>query len=195
MNIYKLRVIVDTVEDVFRDIEINTDASFLDLHSSILKAFGWDGGEMAAFYMSNETWDKGDEIPLMDMTDNPKSKTMKNCFLDQYISRPDEKLIYVYDFLRMWCFYIELIEVRKSVPETIYPKVVLSFGEAPPMDSKEVDLFDDMDFSMDFVDEGADKKEKIELTGDPEIDAYLLEEDEDDEEDFMDNIDDLEGLI
>lgn len=195
MHIYKLRVIIDTVEDVFRDIEINTDATFLDFHSSILKAFGWEGGEMASFYMSNETWDKGEEIPLLDMLDDPEAKTMKNTFLDHYISKPDEKIIYVYDFLRMWCFYIELMAIKKSAPETVYPKVVVSYGDAPDPNSKEEDLFGDLDLDLN-AQSGSSGKEKLELTGDPEIDAFLMEEYEDDDDDqYMDNIDDLEGLI
>ncbi|MEN9640552.1 MAG: hypothetical protein RLZZ262_2421, partial [Bacteroidota bacterium] len=67
VNIFKFRVIIDTEEDVFRDIEIETDASFEDLHRSILDGFDFEEGEMASFYMSNEQWEKGLEIALMDM--------------------------------------------------------------------------------------------------------------------------------
>lgn len=51
MNIFKFRVIIDTEEDVFRDIEIATDADFKSLHKNILKAFEWKEGEMASFYL------------------------------------------------------------------------------------------------------------------------------------------------
>ena len=190
MNIYKFRVIIDTVEDVFRDIEIPTEATFLDFHSAILKAFNWEGGEMASFYLSNENWDKGEEIPLMDMMEKDEDTVcMSNCLLNQFVSSPHEKLIYVYDFLRMWCFYIALLEVKMAKGEVLYPQVVMTYGDAPAWDSKEIDLFGDMDFEMPGEDGG-----KTELTGDPEIDQYLMDDDEDDEPGFED-IDDLEGLI
>ena len=60
------------------------------------------------------------------------------------VSQPDEKVIYVYDFLRMWCFYIELLSIHVAAPSTIYPQVTMVFGEAPEFDSKEMDLFGDL---------------------------------------------------
>lgn len=56
MNIFKFRVIINTEEDVFRDIEIATDDSFESLHKAILSAFNFEEGEMASFYMSDDTW-------------------------------------------------------------------------------------------------------------------------------------------
>jgi hypothetical protein len=138
VNIFKFRVIVDTENDVFRDIEIETDATFEELHRAILDGFDFEEGEMASFYMSNESWEKGLEIPLMDMGD---AMSMLNTKLSDMLSKPSEKVLYVYDFLRMWIFYVELVEVKKDKPSTIYPRVALAYGEAPSQDSKEMDLF------------------------------------------------------
>jgi hypothetical protein len=57
------------------------------------------------------------------------------------LSKPSEKVLYVYDFMRMWIFYVELMEVKKDKPSTIYPRVALVYGDAPSQDSKEMDLF------------------------------------------------------
>jgi hypothetical protein len=79
------------------------------------------------------------------------------------VSKPADKLLYVYDFLRMWCFYVELIEVKKEMPSTIYPKVALAFGDAPSQDSKEMDLFG-TEFSAEELDlEGLDDEEEDEF--------------------------------
>ncbi|MFT5957027.1 MAG: hypothetical protein ACI87V_000903, partial [Flavobacteriales bacterium] len=67
MNIFKFRVVMDMEEDIFRDIEIVTGSSFLELHEAILRAFNFKEGEMASFYMSNDTWERGEEITLMDV--------------------------------------------------------------------------------------------------------------------------------
>ena len=48
--IYRFRIIFDTEEDVFRDIEINESSSLEELHNSIIKSFGFLGNEMASFY-------------------------------------------------------------------------------------------------------------------------------------------------
>jgi Plasmid pRiA4b ORF-3-like protein len=140
--IFKFRVIIDTEADVFRDIEIETDASFEDLHRSILDSFDFEAGEMASFYMSNEQWEKGLEIALMDMGEK-NGLNMKNTKLSEMISQPADKILYVYDFMRMWIFYVELMEIKKDKPSTIYPRVALAFGDAPSQDSKELDLFGD----------------------------------------------------
>ena len=39
-SIMRLRVILDTEDDVFRDIEIETDAPLMHLHFAVLDAFG-----------------------------------------------------------------------------------------------------------------------------------------------------------
>ncbi len=147
VSIFKFRVIIDTEEDVFRDIEIETERSFEDFHRSILDAFDFEEGEMASFYMSNESWEKGLEIPLMDM-ESKASLSMKTAKLEEMLSKPSDKVLYVYDFMRMWIFYVELIEIKKDAPSTIYPRVALVYGDAPSQDSKEMDLFGD-EFSED----------------------------------------------
>ena len=139
-NIFKFRVIVDTEQDVFRDIEIETDETFETLHTAILDAFDFEAGEMASFYMSNESWEKGLEIPLMDMSGDA-ALSMKSTSLSEMVSKPSDKILYIYDFMRMWIFYVELMEVKKDNPSTIYPRVALVFGDAPSQDSKEMDLF------------------------------------------------------
>ena len=190
MKIFKFRVIIDTEEDVFRDIEIPADASLFEFHKAILKAFNWEEGEMASFYLSNEMWEKGTEISLMDMMEPGFSDglmTMSGTKLSSVVKGEDTKLIYVYDFLRMWCFYIELVGQQEAIPEKNYPLVSMSYGDAPAMDSKEVDLFDDDLFLAD--DKGKDNPE---LTGDPEIDAYLMEDNSDDLDDS--NFESLDGL-
>ncbi len=152
VNLFKFRVIMDTEQDVFRDIEIETEANFDSLHKAILDAFDFEQGEMASFYLSDEEWSKGLEISLMDMGGvDEDSLSMSTTILSDMVMKPGDKILYVYDFMRMWIFYIELIEVKKDKPSTIYPRVALAFGDAPSQDSKE---FQDM-FEADVVGGGA----------------------------------------
>ena len=192
MSILKLRVVADTEEDIFRDIEIEHGATFEVLHHSILAAFDFEEGEMASFYMSNDQWERGLEIPLMDMGPDPNGKafpSMSNTILHDQINEPDQKVVYVYDFLRMWCFYVEVLEIKKRALSTIYPRVGMVFGNSPNQNDKEVDLFDDLGDLAGALEKDAGKS-KPELTGDPEIDAYLKDEAEDDSPGF-ESLDDL----
>ena len=68
MIAYKFRVVIDIEEDVFRDVVILENQNFEELHHAIVHAFGFEGDQMASFYMSDEQWEKGEEIGLIDMS-------------------------------------------------------------------------------------------------------------------------------
>ena len=67
MRIYRFRVLIDHPSEAFRDIEIGSEQNFLDLHKAIKDAIDFIGQEMACFYVSDEEWGKGPEIPLADL--------------------------------------------------------------------------------------------------------------------------------
>ena len=54
MRIYRFRVLIDHESEAFRDIEIGSEQTFLDLHTAIKDAFAFIGQEMASFYVSDE---------------------------------------------------------------------------------------------------------------------------------------------
>ena len=147
MKSYTFRVVIDTEEDIFRDIVILENQNFEELHHSIINAFGFEGDQMASFYMSNEEWEKGEEIGIMDMSfgDEKGPASMKKTSIGSKINQPHQKILYVYDFLKMWIFYIELFEEGEEDLNDGYPYVKLSFGEAPEESSKIIpDLIDNM---------------------------------------------------
>lgn len=177
VNLFKFRVIMDTEQDVFRDIEIETESNFDTLHKAVLDAFDFEQGEMASFYLSDEEWSKGLEISLMDMGGvDEDSLSMSTTILSDMVMKPGDKILYVYDFMRMWIFYIELIEVKKDKPSTIYPRVALAFGDAPSQDSKE---FQDM-FEADVVGGGASDLDDV----DDEEDEFGEDDNIFDEDEF-----------
>jgi hypothetical protein len=177
VNLFKFRVIMDTEQDVFRDIEVETESNFDTLHKAVLDAFDFEQGEMASFYLSDEEWSKGLEISLMDMGGvDEDSLSMSTTILSDMVMKPGDKILYVYDFMRMWIFYIELVEVKKDKPSTIYPRVALAFGDAPSQDSKE---FQDM-FEADVVGGGMASEMDLEEEDEDEFgeDDSIFDEDE-----------------
>ena len=127
--IYRIRIILDFEKDVLRDIEIEETATLEDLHHSITQAFGFLGNEMASFYKSNEDWEQGEELALepMDLL-QPK---MDEAPLNSIFSSSLHNLIYVYDFLSLWTFFVELIETGESFSVTTYPNLIYAQGEVP----------------------------------------------------------------
>jgi hypothetical protein len=110
---------------------------------------------MASFYISNENWDKGHEISLMDMNYGDESidevaSVMSGAKLRDFMEEPNQKVILVYDFLRMWIFLIELQERTEQIIET--PATILAIGMAPPEDSRIVNL-EEEEFGMEDEDD------------------------------------------
>ena len=157
--IYKIRVILNAEEDVIRDVAIDEKSTLEDLHNTITNAFGFTGNEMASFYRSDETWMQGEEHPLFDMSEGLDKKVqMDNMNLDQVLIHSGDKMIYVYDFLNMWSFYVELIANDFEHNNTELPALLFSLGlipnNAPEIQFESEDLGDDDLGNEDF--EGED---------------------------------------
>ena len=130
--IYRFRVILDAHEDVFRDIEIEASNTLEDFHNTITQSFGFAGQEMASFYVSNELWEQGEEIALFDMSEEPGSvRVMNETFLEDVTNEDQTKLIYVYDFLNMWTFLVELAEIADYEEGRSYPNLMFAHGHIP----------------------------------------------------------------
>lgn len=137
----KFRILLDSSqkEEVFCDILISLEDNFESLFNAIVEAYSFKGDQMASFYVSNENWDKGEEISLMDVNfgDGSEQKIMSTTSIGSCLQEQNQKFILVYDFLKMWIFLIECIGVQQEAPKK--PELLLSIGSKPQEDSKELD--------------------------------------------------------
>lgn len=150
---YKFRVILDVEEDVFRDIIIASTINLEELHYTIAKSFGFKGQEMASFYKTDDSWEQGEEIPLFNMSEDESALSMQKCLVADTFKRKNTKLIYVYDFMSMWTFFVEVTDIADTTEENL-PIIALSFGntpdEAPEKEfTAEIDLGDEFDIFND----------------------------------------------
>jgi hypothetical protein len=130
--IYKFRVILDAEDDVFRDIAIDETDTLEDLHNAIVNAFGFDGLEVGSFYTCDDTWNQEDEIPMFDAGDVPgENKIMSDYRLSDILDKENTKIIYVYDFINMWTFLVELASIEGQETGVIYPNLLFSLGAMP----------------------------------------------------------------
>ena len=56
---------------------------------------------------------------------------MKNTNLDSIIKDTQLNFIYVYDFLKLWTFFIEVVETCDDNKNFIYPQTIFSIGMIP----------------------------------------------------------------
>lgn len=162
MKIYRVRIILDTLQEVFRDIEIHKEDTLEDLHNAINQSFGFDGGEMASFYLSDEEWNQGEEIVLFDVSDGLNNvKVMNETKIESVLDKENTKMIYVYDFLSMWTFYVELADIISPEEATDYPNLMFAQGQLPdalPEKKFEAEKLDELDeFEDEFGEEGFDE--------------------------------------
>lgn len=145
--IYRFRVILDAHDDVFRDIEISQEATLEDFHNAITQSFGFGGQEMASFFTSDDEWNQDEEISLFSMDDS--GRDMQTTLLEDVVSKDQTKLIYIYDFLSMWTFLVELADIGEPTPGILYPNLMFAHGEipdqAPEKEFETEALFDDDD--------------------------------------------------
>jgi hypothetical protein len=146
-HIYKFRILLEDNDQFFREIDIKANQTFEDFHKILISCAGFDGQEMASFYLCDSKWNKLQEICLCDMQipddefsdedddDRPVKKQvipvkcMKDTVLKDMIIDPHQRIIYVYDFLRMHTFYIELYKIFAAEAGKQYPMVVKSKGK------------------------------------------------------------------
>ena len=153
--IYRFRIILDNKEeeDIFRDLEIRQTDTLEDLHNAITQAFGFDGMEMASFYLSDDKWNQGEEISLFDLSDGQgEVRLMNETILEDILDKDNTKLIYVYDFLSMWTFYVELAAIVDKEDGRSYPNILFAFGDipdSPPERQFESDPATDVDDPLD----------------------------------------------
>jgi len=147
--LYRFRVISDEEEDFLRDIDIRSDQTFLDLHKIIQESAGYDSSQIASFFITDDNWEKGEEIPLLNMTgdDSAGITVMEKAVISEYISKEKEKLLYVFDYFSGRAFFISLSKIIKEDKNKKYPCCSRSVGKPPPQivlgDLNINDIFDE----------------------------------------------------
>lgn len=169
--IYRFTIISDEVDDFVREIQIDPEATFFELHEAILKAANYTNDQMTSFFICDDDWEKEKEITLEEMDNNPEmdSWIMKETRLNELIEDEKQKLLYVFDYMTERCFFIELSEIITG-KEIKGAKCTKKSGEAPKqtVDFEEMatgggsldldeNFYGDQDFDMeDFDAEGFD---------------------------------------
>ena len=90
--IYKFRIVSDEVDNFRREICIDSDATFLDLHD----------------------WEKKTEITLVDMGKDSDEDTwiMSSTRLSELIEDEGQRLVFVFDYMTDRMFFMELKEIE-----------------------------------------------------------------------------------
>lgn len=143
--IYRFILVSDEIEGFRRDIKIDSDSTFFELHESILDAVGYTKDQITSFFICDDDWIKKTEITLIDMDSSSEEDifVMDSCRLSELIDEEKQKLIYVFEPLTERCFFMELREIitGQSLDK---PEVVKSVGNPPA----QISLIEEADLSV-----------------------------------------------
>jgi len=134
MAVLKFRVYYEEDDSIYRDVVVKHTQTFLQLHHGILRAYEFDNKHQATFYRSNDNWARGREISLekYDKQYKVEPLLMNDTPIGSQIRDPNQKFVYVYDFVKNWSYLVELINVSKEENGKLdYPAVIKSEGIAP----------------------------------------------------------------
>lgn len=175
MHIYRFKMRFEDQDEFLREVEVRADQTFEDFHRVIVGDLKLDPETLSSFFTCNDQFRKKKEICLVDMDPEPKEDGGKPVFVmaesrvRNFIDDPHQKLLFVYDYLNYWTFYIELLKILPANDSKEYPRISRSEGEIPrelsakPGTLPENDQRMDMSFDEDVYDpEDLDKLEKEE---------------------------------
>lgn len=130
--VYRFTIISDEVDNFRREIQIDSDATFLDLHKAILKSANYPNDQMTSFFICDDNWEKEIEITLEDMgtSSDMDSWVMEETPLNELLEDEKQHLLYIFDPLADRAFFMELSEIitGKSLSAAECTK---SIGDAP----------------------------------------------------------------
>lgn len=130
-EVFTIRAILDTDEDVIRDVAIHGNANLFDLHQLLVDAFELDKGEMSSFFKSNDDWEQGEEISMMDFDPATGKNPLEERSIEESFIKEGEKMLFVYDYLNLWTFYLEATAIKIIDDQTYEPRILGKIGMRP----------------------------------------------------------------
>ena len=93
--VYRFTIISDEVDDFVREIKIDSEATFYDLHEAILKSVGYTDDQLTSFFICDDDWEKEKEITLEEMGNSSEEDSwiMKETVLGDMLEDEKQKLL------------------------------------------------------------------------------------------------------
>ena len=129
--VYKIRVILDAKEDIFRDIEIKGLQTLWNLHLGIISAFSLAGEELSVFNLLENDGTVLKSVPLEDMSDEGDGEIMSDVYINEAFENVGDKAQFQFGFMDLWEFFCELVEINEEKPAVNYPITSFRFGNVP----------------------------------------------------------------
>lgn len=178
--IYRFKLVSDEVSNFMREIEIDSENSFLQLRNAILDSVDFSKDELDSFYTCNDSWEREEEITLEDMGETASDRDqwlMEDTSLSELIEDEGQRLVFEFDYLTQRCFFIELKEIIPG-RSLVDPLCTMKRGN-PPKQTVDLDEFDRQ----------IDTKLAQQVTQDTDLDIENFDSSEFEDEDLSEGFD------
>lgn len=140
--VYRFKLVSDEATNFSREIEIDSESSFLQLRNAILDSVDYNKDELDSFFLCDDDWQRREEITLEDMGSSSDYDIwiMEDTPVGELVEDEGQKLVYVFDYLTERSFFMELKEMipGRSLSE---PVCTMKKGKAP-VQKVDMDEFD-----------------------------------------------------
>ncbi len=179
MLVYRFKINFEEQDGFSRELDLLSGQYFEDFHQAITQNLGLDPGMLSSFFICDYKFRKKQEIPLVNVQVAPADEDaipvplMSESRLSSFIDDPHQKLLYIYDYLNKWTFYIELIKILPADKNKDYPRINRMEGEVPrelTATPKEIPVVEKPDdFIIPEAEEGYDPEDLAGLEGENEF--------------------------
>ena len=130
--IFTFRIVSDEVDNFRREINIDADATFLDLKNAICDSVDYDKNQMCSFFICDDNWEKEKEITLEDMGSDSAQEVylMDDSILGDFIDDEGQRLMFTFDYMTDRSFFIEMKKLETG-RNLIDPVCSMAVGKAP----------------------------------------------------------------
>lgn len=150
MNYFQIKVLLESDQPSYCDFSVSADNTLDELHEAILKAYRFSGDQMSSFYKTNEDWDIIEEYPYVAFDPNYDGDLMKDIKISDILINVGDQMMYIYDYLNEWKFFIEVIEEEKEKPKKT-PLMLKRFGKIPNEHDKDISGVDAENILMNAI--------------------------------------------
>lgn len=140
--VYRFKIVSEEVDGFYREIEIDSEATFFQLRDAILDSVGYSHDGMDSFYICDEDWNRHEQIVIEDFGSASDEDVwlMDQTHLDELLEDKGQHLAFIFDNLSERAFFMALshIDMDDALTE---PQCTVSKGN-PPKRSLDIDQVD-----------------------------------------------------
>ena len=100
--VYRFKLVSDEASNFMREIEIDSENTFLQLRNCILESVGYTKDELDSFFLCNEDWEMEEEITLEDMGTSSSDRDtwlMDSTPVSELVEEEGQKLVFQFDYM------------------------------------------------------------------------------------------------